>query len=140
MAVYVAWSDGYSVCDRLLDAQHREILQTLDRLYLPMQGATPGPAAERILDGLIRSTQNHFGHEEARQKEIAFLDAERHHALHQAMLQRMRDLRAAFTSLPAGDVLEFLKNWWLSHIQEEDRQYVMYLERVRVWDSNLLRC
>jgi hemerythrin len=140
MAVYVAWSDGYSVCDRLLDAQHREILQTVDRLYLPMQGATPGPAAERILDSLICSTRSHFEHEEARQKEIAFVDAERHQALHQAMLQRMLDLRAQLMSLPACDVLEFLKKWWLSHIQDEDRQYVMYLERVRVWDSNLLRC
>jgi hemerythrin len=140
MAVYVAWSDGYSVRDRLLDAQHREILQTVDRLYLPMQGATPGLAAERILDSLIRATQSHFKHEEARQKEIAFLELERHHALHQAMLERMFDVRERLTSFPGDEVLEFLKNWWLSHIQQEDQQYVMYLDRVRVWDSNLLRC
>ena len=94
MAVYVAWSDGYSVCDRLLDAQHRDILQAVDRLYLPMQGTTPGLAAERILDSLICAARSHFAHEEARQKEIAFVDVEHHHALHQAMLQRMLDLRA----------------------------------------------
>ena len=56
------------------------------------------------------------------------------------MLQRMLDLRASLTRMPAGDVLEFLKTWWLSHIQDEDRKYVLYLDRVRVWDSNLLRC
>jgi hemerythrin len=139
MGAYVIWSDCYSVCDPLLDAQHREILQTIDRLYLPMQGATPGLAAERILDNLIRCTRAHFDHEEARQKEIAFVHAESHKALHAAMLRRMLDLRARLTSLPAGDVLEFLKDWWISHIQDEDQRYVIYLERVRVWDSNLLR-
>ncbi len=139
MAAYVTWNDCYSVGDRLLDAQHREIIQTIDRLYLPMQGATPGLAAERILDSLIRCTRAHFDHEEARQKEIVFAHAESHKALHDAMLQRMLDLRARLTSLPACDVLEFLRNWWLSHIQDEDRKYVVYLERVRVWDSNLMR-
>ena len=38
------------VCSTL---QHRDILQAVDRLYLPMQGTTPGLAAERILDSLI---------------------------------------------------------------------------------------
>jgi len=139
MAAYIPWRDCYSVGDRLLDAQHREIFDMIDRLYLPMQGATPGLAAERILDRLIRSTQAHFDHEEARQKEIAFVQVEAHRALHHGMIQRMLYLRARLTSLPAGDILEFLRDWWLLHLQCEDRKYVMYLDRVRVWDSNLLR-
>jgi hemerythrin len=140
MAAYFTWKDCYSVCDRLLDAQHREIIEVIDRLYLPMQGIMPGLAAERILDRLIRLTQAHFDHEEARQKETAFVHAEAHQALHHAMLDRMLDLRARFTSLPSGDILEFLRDWWLSHIQKEDQKYVIYVQRVRVWDSNLLRC
>jgi hemerythrin-like metal-binding protein len=140
MAAYIAWKDCYTVGDRLLDAQHREIFEVINRLYLPMQGATPGLAAERILDRLIRSTRTHFDHEEARQKETAFAQVEAHQALHQAMLQRMLDLRSRFTSLPAQEILEFLRDWWLTHIQSEDRKYVTYLDRVRVWDSNLLRC
>jgi len=140
MAAYITWKDCYSVCDQLLDAQHREIFGVIDRLYLPMQGSTPGLAAERILDRLIRSMRAHFDHEEARQKEVAFVHVEAHQALHHAMMERMLDLRARFTSLPSSEVLEFLRDWWLAHIQGEDRKYVIYVQRVRVWDSNLLRC
>ncbi len=107
MAAYITWKDGYSVGDRALDAQHREIFGAIERLYLPMQGAAPGLAAERILDGLIRSTRAHFEHEEGRQKEIAFLHAEEHKTLHLAMLQRMLDLRARLTLLPAARCWSF---------------------------------
>jgi hemerythrin-like metal-binding protein len=104
-----------------------------------MQGATPGLAAERLLDALIRYTRTHFDHEEARMEEIAFVDIEAHKALHNDMMRRLIDLRTRLMSLTSGELLGFLKDWWLSHIQDEDKKYVVYLERVRVWDGNLLR-
>jgi len=139
MAVYVAWNECYTVEDPSLDAEHRQIIDHINRLYWPMQGTTPGLAAERLLESLIRCTRAHFDHEEERLKEIAFVDLTAHKALHDDMLRRSIDLRARLTSLSACELLGFLKDWWLSHIQREDKKYVIYLERVRVWDGNLLR-
>jgi hemerythrin-like metal-binding protein len=139
VAAYVSWNECYSVGDPLLDAEHREIIDSINRLYLPLQGITPGLAAERLLDGLIRFTRTHFDHEEERLKETAFADFQAHKALHDDMMRRLVDLRARMTLLTSCELLGFLRDWWLTHIQEEDKKYVTSLERVRVWDSNLLR-
>jgi hemerythrin-like metal-binding protein len=139
MAAYVTWKECYSVNDPSLDAEHRQIIEHIDRLYWPMQGTMPGLAAERLLDNLIRYTRSHFDHEEERLKEIAFVEFKAHKALHDDMMRRIIDLRTRLTSLTACELLGFLKDWWLAHIQGEDKKYAVYLERVRVWESRLLR-
>ena len=52
---------------------------------------------------------------------------------------RLIDLRTQLTSQTASELLGFLKDWWLAHIQDEDKKYAVYLQRMRVWDGNLLR-
>ena len=53
---------------------------------------------------------------------------EAHKALHDAMRQRTIGLRTHLTLVTARDVLVFLKDWWLDHIQGEDKKYAVYLQ------------
>lgn len=138
MMVYVAWQDSLSVNDRSLDAEHQQIIDTINRLYLPMQGRTPGLAAERILGTLAQHARTHFDHEEERMQEIAFREFLPHRAMHDRMMRRMLALKAHLTLMPAPHVLAFLKDWWLQHIQVEDQKYAIGLEAARIWDDRLL--
>ena len=72
MTEYVTWKESYSVGDSSLDAEHKQIIENIDQLYLPMQGRKPGLAAERLVNTLMERTRTHFEHEEDRLKEVAY--------------------------------------------------------------------
>jgi hemerythrin len=135
MVDYVTWKHSYSVNDPSLDAEHKQILDTINQLYLPMQGRRPGLAAERLLGSLIRDMRDHFDHEEEQLKDTAYPSFVNHKALHDDMMQRSVDLQTQLMSLPPCDVLTFLKDWWLEHIQVEDKKYVAHLEGQRAWND-----
>jgi hemerythrin len=60
-------------------------------------------------------------------KEVGFPNFEAHKALHDEMRRKTLALRQHLTLVTAHDVLVFLKNWWLDHIQGEDQLYSSYM-------------
>lgn len=127
MASYITWKNYYSVNDPSIDAEHKQIIECINELYATMQSVTAGSTTKQVLDKLVRYTQTHFAHEEARLKEIGFPNFEAHKALHDNMRQRTLGLRTHLTLVTARDVLVFLKDWWVGHIQSEDKVYASYM-------------
>ena len=124
--------------DSSLDAEHKQIIENIDQLYLPMQGRKPGLAAERLVNTLMERTRTHFEHEEDRLKEVAYTYTSDHKVLHDAMIQRMLDVQSQLMSLTPSEVLQFLRDWWLEHIQVEDKKLIGYLSRLKVWNNRHL--
>lgn len=127
MATYITWKNYYSVNDPSLDAEHRQIIGCINDLYSAWQAPTQGLVTKQVLDRLVQYTHTHFEHEEERMKEADFPNFEAHKALHDAMRRRTIDLRTHLTLVTARDVLVFLKEWWLEHIQGEDKLFASYL-------------
>ena len=127
MATYIAWKDHYSVNDPSHDAEHKQIIACLNELHEAMQGAADGSTTKRVLDRLVQYTRTHFDHEERFMREVDFPGFEAHKALHDNMRQRTLGLRTHLTLVTARDVLVFLKDWWLEHIQGEDQTYAAYV-------------
>jgi hemerythrin-like metal-binding protein len=138
MVGYVTWTDAYSVGDSSLDAEHKQILVNVDQLFLPMQGRRPGLAAERLIDALVEKTRTHFEHEEERLREVAYAAAPAHKLMHDEMMQWLVESRSRLMSLSPADVLRFLRDWWLEHIQVEDKKFAAYLDEVKVWSNSHL--
>jgi len=138
MTEYVTWKESYSVGDSGLDAEHKQILENIDKLYLPLQGRRPGLAAERLVDTLAERTRAHFEHEEDRLQQVAYTYTTDHKAMHDAMLQRMSDIQLQLMSLTPSELLQFFRDWWLKHIEVEDQKYVAYLSRLKVWENRHL--
>jgi hemerythrin len=127
MAAYIAWKTYYSVDDPALDAEHKQIIECINELYANMQAPTTELVTKRVLDRLVQYTQTHFENEEARLKEVAFPNFAAHKALHDDMRRRTMGLRTHLNLVTARDVLVFLKDWWLDHIQGEDKLYASYM-------------
>jgi hemerythrin len=128
MEVYITWKDYYSVNDPLLDAEHKLIIDCINKLYTALQDdPKQGEATKRVLETLVQYTHTHFEHEEKRMQEADFPKFEAHKALHDDMRRRTIALRSHLTSVTARDVLVFLKEWWLGHIQGEDKVYAAYM-------------
>jgi hemerythrin-like metal-binding protein len=130
MAAYVTWRDYYSVNDPFLDAEHKQIIEYINELYSALQDPTQGELTKRVLDKLVRYTETHFKHEEERMKEAGFPQFEAHKVLHDNMKRRTVALRTHVTLVTARDVLVFLKEWFLEHVQGEDKLYSSYMPRL----------
>ena len=95
-----------------------------------MEGDAQAEVRKRVLDRLVEYTHTHFDHEEKIMQDAGFPEGEfeAHKALHDAMRRRTMGLRTHLNLVTARDVLVFLKDWWLDHIQGEDKKYAVYLE------------
>ncbi len=127
MATYITWKDYYSVNDPSLDAEHKQIIECINDLYSALQSPNSAVVTKRVLDTLVGYTHAHFAHEEQRLREGGFPTLEAHKALHDKMRQRTIGLRMNLNLVTARDALVFLKDWWVEHIQSEDKLYASYM-------------
>lgn len=127
MATYAAWKNQYSVGDDSIDAQHKQVLATISELHAAIQASHENEALQQHLDRMINYTITHFKHEEQKMQACGFPDIENHKVLHDTMRRRTEDLRRNMTLVTGRDLLRFLKDWWINHIQGEDQCYVPYL-------------
>jgi hemerythrin-like metal-binding protein len=128
MASYIAWKDYYSVNDPSLNAEHRQVIECINDMYRALEAPSPEKVTKQVLDRLVQYTHTHFDHEEKIMKEAGYWDFDAHKALHDAMRQRTIGLRTHLTLVTARNVLVFLKDWWVDHIQGEDKKYAVCLE------------
>jgi hemerythrin len=127
MIPYVVWKDFYTVGDPSLDAQHKQILAAVNALYEAMQHGKDRAALRSILDMLVQYTLVHFADEERLMQEHGYPHVAEHAALHEELRRRTLDWREHIDLATGREVLRFLKEWWLGHIQGADKKYAPYM-------------
>jgi hemerythrin len=127
MSPFITWKSFYSVGEPSLDAQHQQIIEMINDLFTAMQKGAEYQVIKSILDRLVQYTSNHFEYEEKIMEEADYPALPAHKKLHDNMRKRTLDLHKDLTKVTAHDLLQFLKVWWLEHIQGEDMHYAQYL-------------
>lgn len=135
----VNWQDSYSVGMAEIDEQHRALFDTVNRLWAAIIGKGEPAVVLALLDELEGYTVQHFSAEEIFMRQNGFPDFERHKKLHAVFVQRMAQERraaAAGKSLSL-DLLHFLKDWLIEHIQVEDQRYAAFCRESKKKDLGL---
>ncbi len=132
METYITWKPFYSVNHSAMDAEHQQIIACLNELYAAMNGGDATSAKKHAMDALVRYTRTHFENEEKVLRETGYPDFAAHKALHDDMRRRTAGLAANLNLATARDLLVFLKDWWLGHIQSEDKKYATYQDSLAV--------
>ena len=127
MPKYVTWKDYYSVGEDSLDAQHKQIISMINDLYVAMETGKENAERERLLDQMVKYTMSHFQREEQIMQACGYPDLENHKEEHDKMRRRTLALRTNLKLVTAHDLLSFLKEWFIKHIQAEDKCYVPYV-------------
>lgn len=129
------WNKDYSVGDAIIDAQHQQLIATMNQLAEMLQGEAPSIAeTARIFGALAIYVMDHFGYEEQRMAECAYPadDLARHKAIHVELTRQIREFQRRVNdgdNSALRDLLPFLQGTWLtSHICETDRRYAPYLK------------
>ena len=133
----ITWKDFYSVGDPTLDAQHQQIIGVINELYEAMEKKSTQQVIKPILDRLVKYTFEHFKQEEEVMAAVEYPDLIEHKALHDKIRQKTLDFKDNADFVTGQNLLVFLKEWWVGHIQTEDKKYAPFLE---VIEQSSLRC
>jgi len=126
----VQWSDDYSVEIEEIDEQHKWLVQLINELYEALSHKDNYEEVRHILDELMDYTKVHFAVEECLLRIFNYPDYKEHKEIHDGMVEKLDRLYAQFK---AGDnkigmeLLLFLKDWLMDHINREDKKYSAHL-------------
>ncbi len=126
----VRWKPEYSVGIESIDAQHRQLIELINRLQNTVDYATGGDYERAALDAVVDYTLTHFRYEEDLMAEHDYPSFEAHRAEHQKMVARVEELVQAYRDnqdRALQDALAYLKAWLINHINGTDQQYSEFL-------------
>lgn len=115
----------------VFDADRKKLVGVVNNLYDAVQGGQGKEALGKILDGLIDYTKSHFGREEDYMTKHGYPDIVTRKNEHANLTRQVLDVQSKYksgvTSTLSLEVLNFLKNWLIKHIQGTDKKYVPFL-------------
>lgn len=124
------WRDDYAMRIPSVDAQHRGLVSTLNRLHQRMVTGGSDADLSAILDELVEYTRLHFAHEEHLFAVYGYPAAPGHIVEHQRLVQEVGAFVArnqAGSATIGMELTRFLKDWLIHHILESDAAYSTYL-------------
>lgn len=125
------WTEKLSVGVAQFDAEHRRLVAMVNDLFDAVQAGKGREALGGILEELIAYTETHFEHEEAVMREHGYVEMESHSEEHKILTQQVKDIRRKYITGASAtlsmEVMNFLKNWLVKHIQGTDRKYTRFM-------------
>lgn len=122
----ITWTDEFSVGVKSLDEQHQGLIATLNGLHAAMLAGNAKDVTGELLKRLVRYTQQHFFAEESLMKGTGYPQIAEHCAQHQDLTAQVAWFAERYERGEAAltvDLLQFLREWLLTHIQKTDREY-----------------
>ena len=137
---FVQWNDTYSINVAEVDRQHQQLFDLINELHQAMmEGPIPHTTATlvheldtmaTVLKELMDYTSYHFSTEENYMVEHAYPERDVHRAAHAQFVERVQAFKRDFESgqaLHSVEIVEFIWNWWRSHILVVDKKLGAFL-------------
>ncbi|MFP5240339.1 MAG: bacteriohemerythrin [Acidobacteriota bacterium] len=127
--LYIVWNESNCLGIPIIDEQHRGIVSIINSYYSFVHEGRGEKIIVPTLMGLLHFTSVHFLVEEELISAAGYPHMEQHVALHRALMKRTKAIaQEASTNIDTDmKALAFLKEWWLTHINKEDRGYAPYV-------------
>jgi hemerythrin len=129
------WKKSYEVNIPEIDAQHRRLVEVINKLSDAMMLKQGYKIMPHILEELSAYVQLHFAAEEKIMREMNYPELEDHCQMHNELAQRVLDFRTAYTndqSLDTKALLDFLCQWLKDHISVNDKAIGRFLRRLEL--------
>lgn len=128
----MTWNDKMSVGIPSIDAEHQKLVSMLNELFDAVQAGRGRDALGKILDALIEYTKSHFANEERFMTQHSYPDFAAHKKEHEDLAKQVLDVQKKYhsgaTATLGMEVMNFLKNWLIKHIQGTDMKYSPFLK------------
>ena len=125
------WNEKMAVGVALLDADHKKLVALVNQLFDAIQSGKGNDVLGKVLDGLVEYTVVHFRHEEDFFAKSGYPASDAHKQEHEKLTSQVLAIQAKFKSGAPGtltlEVMNFLRNWLINHIQGVDKKYGPHL-------------
>ena len=129
---FFRWGPQFELGVMKIDAQHRQLVELVNRMYDAMTMGQGRQAVNGVLDELITYTVMHFKTEEELMDRHGYSEAADHKAKHAAMTKKVLALKkeadAGHSAVISTTVANFLKDWLEKHISGTDRKYAEFFK------------
>lgn len=123
----IEWTQAMSVGCEALDADHRRLVDILNRYVVAMDDDEGVFVIDPIFRELIDYTETHFVREEAVMAACGYPELDAHKDIHGELETRLFDMRQRYMQTPsdgvAREIHDFLDHWLQQHILLEDMDY-----------------
>ena len=132
---HVTWSDSYSMGVKIIDDQHKGLLDFVNDLF---NHASGNEAEERVyfkevIQQAVQYIKEHFQTEEKLMVSTKYQGYAEHKKAHDeftlTVIQSVKDFESG-RRLVLEKFAYFLKDWVLSHIAVMDKQYALYFRKI----------
>ena len=124
--VLFEWDDSYSVDVAEIDEQHKKLVGMINKLHDALEQKKDETVVDDILNDLIDYADEHFSVEEKYFDKFSYEETVPHKKQHRQFIERVGNLkrghRAGGETL-SQDVLQFMKDWLIGHINGSDKKY-----------------
>lgn len=131
--IYAEFSENLYTGNGTIDAQHRELIEKINRLLEVCENGDGKLAALRMLNYLSEYTQFHFREEEQLQQAAEYPGIEQHKKKHEELRRTVEELYEMLeeeegpTDKFVHQVSRNVIEWLYNHIQGFDRSVAEYL-------------
>jgi hemerythrin len=131
----VKWSSTFSVGIKLIDDQHKGLLNLVNDLYNHSTGdeATERVYFQKVIQAAVNYVKVHFATEEKIMIATKFPGYAEHKKAHDTfvltVVDNIRDFEAG-KKFTLASFTKFLKEWILTHIAIMDKQYFEYFRKI----------
>lgn len=123
----IEWNEEHSVGISIIDEEHKEFINIINRVIVVKQHDDNPGKIEKMLNELIDYARNHFRTEESYMIEFKYAEYQYHKEEHLGFVHRINSYFSRVTSCDfqiANEILEYLKQWLIRHIQGTDKKYI----------------
>ena len=126
--VLIVWKPKYNLGVPIIDEHHRGIVTTINSLYFGMQNKHGDDMLMPAIDMIHDYTLMHFAIEEDFLAKYECPDLKQHQEWHKELKDELARVgRKSMMDHDPVQFLNFLKEWWIDHICEKDREFLKYL-------------
>ena len=131
----VTWSNDYLVKNQRINDHHKLFFELLNRFYDAVVDKNSSQDIEGMMAELENYATTHFVYEEIYMLDISYGYMKDHIAQHDIFRAKIKDLNRLcrdYTLEAKLDMVDFLKEWTLNHIIEEDQRLAQWKAVPRV--------
>ncbi len=123
----IEWNEEHSVGISIIDEKHKEFIDIINKVFVAKQHDNNPEKIEEALHEIIDYAWNHFRTEESYMVEFCYPEYQYHKEEHLDFVHRTNSYFKIVTSgnyQILNEILEYLKQWLVNHIQGTDKKYV----------------
>ena len=131
----VLWTESYSVNIEELDRQYKKLFEMFNNFEHMMQFKLGSSPIMTIVSEMKRYALMHFACEEKIMQDRCYNEIDYHKAKHKEFQNKFifyEDKLFKGRAILPNEISDFLQNWLITHILEEDKGYVEFYKTTKI--------